>query len=70
MLSLFEGMMPSKFIEQEYYTHILDRDFNKVWESEVIKSTAKHEDGQELPVTLKFVVYMRKNKSGDQKTHK
>lgn len=67
VLSVYEGAMPEKFIGDQYNTKIISRDFEKVWESETVTSTAKHDDGQEKPITLKYIVYLRKDKANNNK---
>lgn len=70
LLSLYEGEMPEKYIGGEYDASIIYRDFEKVWESEAINSTAKHDDGSEKPIKLKYHIYLRKDIAKKNKEQK
>ena len=61
ILSVFEGSMPKKYIEEEFYTKWLDENMQVAWESPKFETKVKA-GGQEASelATLKFIVYLKK----------
>ena len=62
ILSVFEGDIDSKYIGENFYANWLEENMEMVYESPKFETKVKKSAESHHQATLKFIVYLRKQK--------